>query len=225
MDGNGRWAEKRGLPRSAGHRAGMRAVREVVEGAVEAGIEVLTLYAFSTENWKRPKSEIAALMGVLQAYADKERRSLADAGVEVRVLGEIERLDALSRMATKRIEDATRGGSQLRLNLMISYGAREEIARAARRLAARVEAGRLRPQAIDPSVFQEELFTRSLPDPDLLIRTSGEYRISNFMLWQLAYTELYVTSVHWPDFTREDLFGALLDYQRRERRFGRVTTA
>lgn len=225
MDGNGRWAEKRGLPRSAGHRAGMRAVREVVEGAVDAGIEVLTLYAFSTENWKRPKSEIAALMGVLQAYADKERRSLADAGVEVRVLGEIERLDALSRVAIRRIEDATRDGSQLRLNLMISYGAREEIARAARRLAARVEAGRLRPQAIDPAVFEEELFTRSLPDPDLLIRTSGEYRISNFMLWQLAYTELYVTSVHWPDFTREDLFGALLDYQRRERRFGRVTTA
>lgn len=225
MDGNGRWAEKRGLPRSAGHRAGMRAVREVVEGAVDAGIEVLTLYAFSTENWKRPKSEIAALMGVLQVYADKERRSLADAGVEVRVLGEIERLDALSRVAIRRIEDATRGGSQLRLNLMISYGAREEIARAARRLAARVEAGRLRPQAIDPAVFEEELFTRSLPDPDLLIRTSGEYRISNFMLWQLAYTELYVTSVHWPDFTREDLFGALLDYQRRERRFGRVTTA
>lgn len=225
MDGNGRWAKQQGLPRSAGHRAGMRAVREVVEGAVAAGVDVLTLYAFSTENWKRPKSEIAALMGVLQAYADKERRSLADAGVEVRVLGEIERLDPLSRAAVRRIQDGTRGGRKLRLNLMISYGGREEIARAARRIATRVEAGQLRPDAVDAAVFADELFTRSLPDPDLLIRTSGEYRISNFMLWQLAYTELYVTSVHWPDFTREDLFAAILDYQRRERRFGRVTTA
>ena len=203
----------------------MRAVREVVEGAVAAGVEVLTLYAFSTENWKRPKREIAALMGVLQVYADKERRSLAKAGVEVRVLGETERLDPLSRAATRRIQDGTRGGRKLRLNLMISYGGREEIVRAARRLAARVEAGGLRPDAVDAAAFADELFTRSLPDPDLLIRTSGEYRISNFMLWQMAYTELYVTSVHWPDFTCEDLFAAIVDYQRRERRFGRVTTA
>ena len=225
MDGNGRWAEKRGLPRSAGHREGMAAVREVVDGAVAAGVEVLTLYAFSTENWKRPKSEIAALMGMLQLYADKERGSLTDAGVEVRVLGEVARLDALSRAAVGRIEGATRGGPRLRLNLMISYGGREEIVRATRELATRVQAGRLRPEAIDAAVFGTALFTASLPDPDLLIRTSGEYRISNFMLWQLAYTELYVTDVHWPDFTREDLFGAIRDYQRRERRFGQVTNA
>ena len=225
MDGNGRWAEARGLPRHAGHKEGMKAVRESVKAALATGVEILTLYAFSTENWKRPKNEIAALMSVLQVYVEKERHALAEKGVEVRVLGETERLNSLSRRAVRRIEEATRGGRKLRLNLMISYGGREEIVRAARNLAAEAQAGRLAPDAIDSSRFGAALFTQGLPDPDLLIRTSGEFRISNFMLWQVAYTELYITPVYWPDFTQEDFVDAVLDYQRRERRFGTVTTA
>lgn len=225
MDGNGRWAEARGLPRHAGHREGMKAVRESVKASLATGVEILTLYAFSTENWKRPKNEIAALMGVLQVYVERERHALAERGVEVRVLGETERLNALARGAVRRIEETTRGGRELRLNLMISYGGREEIVRAARNLAAEAQAGRLAPDAIDASRFGAALFTRDLPDPDLLIRTSGELRISNFMLWQVAYTELYITPVYWPDFTQDDFADAVLDYQRRERRFGAVTTA
>ncbi len=224
MDGNGRWAGRRGLPRHAGHWEGMKAVRESVEGACAAGVGILTLFAFSTENWKRPRSEIDALMRLLCDYAESEHEELAGQGVEVRVLGEVVRLDAAAREAVRLIEDATRGGPALRLNLMISYGGREEIVRAARRLAHQARAGRLDPGAIDANAVEGMLFTRGLPDPDLLIRTSGERRISNFLLWQLAYTEFYVSSVLWPDFTREDLFAAILDYQRRERRFGVVNT-
>ncbi len=224
MDGNGRWAREKGLPRHNGHREGMKAVREAVEGACASGVQILTLFAFSTENWKRPRAEIDALMGVLQTYAEKERRNLAGEGVEVRILGEVERLDAPSREAVRRIEETTRGGDALRLNLMVSYGGREELVAAARKLAAGAQAGLLDPKSIDSKSLEGALYTRGLPDPDLLIRTSGEFRLSNFMLWQLAYTELYIASVFWPDFTREDLFAAILDYQRRERRFGRVTT-
>ena len=224
MDGNGRWARQRGLPRHAGHWEGMKAVREAAEGARASGVEILTLFAFSTENWKRPKAEIEALMGVLQSYAESERRMLAREGVEVRVLGEVERLDPPSREAVRSIEETTRGGRALRLNLMVSYGAREEIARAARELAVQAKAGLLDPESIDVESVERALFTKGLPDPDLVIRTSGEYRISNFMLWQVAYSELYIASVYWPDFTKEDLFAAILDYQRRERRFGRVTS-
>ena len=225
MDGNGRWAQERGLPRTAGHRNGMEAVREAVAGCVDAGVRILTLYAFSTDNWDRPKAEVAALMSVLQIYARQERRALAEQGVEVRVLGETERLDAVSRSAVKRIEATTKGGNALRLNLMISYGGREEIVRAARILAGRVAAGALDCREIDAAHFASSLWTRGIPDPDLLIRTSGEQRISNFMLWQVAYTEMHVVEAFWPDFTREHLFGAILDFQRRERRFGRVPTA
>ncbi|MCY4399483.1 MAG: polyprenyl diphosphate synthase [Gemmatimonadetes bacterium] len=224
MDGNGRWARDRGLPRHAGHREGMKAVREAVEGACASGVQILTLFAFSTENWKRPRSEIDALMGVLQTYAEKERLKLAGEGVEVRILGEVERLDAPSLEAVRRIEETTRGGTALRLNLMVSYGGREELVAAARKLAAQAQAGQLDSRSIDSKSLERFLYTSGQRDPDLLIRTSGEFRISNFMLWQLAYTELYITSVLWPDFTREDLFAAILDYQRRERRFGRVTT-
>ena len=224
MDGNGRWAQQRGLPRHAGHRAGMKSVRETIEGAVEAGVRILTLFAFSTENWQRPPSEISALMGLLQLYAHKEKAELRRQGVEVHVLGELERMDASTRKAVRTIVEGTRGGESLRLNLMISYSGREEILRSARILAERAAAGELDPEEIDEELFADTLFTRGLPDPDLLIRTSGEYRVSNFMLWQLAYTELHITPVLWPDFTREDLFAAVLDYQRRERRFGRVTT-
>ena len=222
MDGNGRWARQRGLPRQAGHGEGMKAVRETIHGAREAGVRILTLYAFSTENWSRPRLEVKALIGLLQYYADRERHSLAEAGVEVNVVGEIERFDRLCRGALDRLVETTRGGCELRLNLMISYGAREEIVRAARDLAQRVNAGLLDPDSIDQKAFRNALLTRDLPDPDLLIRTSGEFRISNFMLWQLAYTELYIASVYWPDFTRTHFFQAILDYQRRERRYGRV---
>lgn len=222
MDGNGRWASERGLPRHLGHREGMKAVRETIEGAIEAGIEVLTLFAFSTENWSRPAREVTALMGLLQLYARKEKAELVRQGVEVHVLGDLDRVDDATRDAVDEIMGGTRGGTRLRLNLMISYGGREELLRAARLLSERVRRGEIRPEDIDADALESCLFTTGLPSPDLLIRTSGEHRISNFMLWQLAYTELHVTPVLWPDFDREQLFDAVLDYQRRERRFGRV---
>jgi undecaprenyl diphosphate synthase len=223
MDGNGRWARQRGLPRHMGHREGMKAVREAIEGAVEAGVEILTLFAFSTENWQRPAKEVSALMALLQLYARKELQELRQRGVEVHVLGELDRVDDATRKAIDTIVEGTRGGDALRLNLMISYGGREEIVRAARELARRVADGELAPDDIDEEALQSGLFTRGVPDPDLLIRTSGEYRISNFLLWQLAYTELHISPVLWPDFNRETLFEAVADYQRRERRFGRVS--
>ena len=223
MDGNGRWARQRGLPRHLGHREGMKAVRETVGAAVDVGIRILTLFAFSTENWNRPEREVSALMGLLQRYALKERDELSGRGVEVHVLGELDRVDESTRRAVETIVEGTRGGHAMRLNLMISYGGREELIRSARLLSERVRRGELDPEDIDERELEGSLFTRELPSPDLLIRTSGEYRISNFMLWQLAYTELHFTPAMWPDFGREDLFAAVLDYQRRERRFGRVT--
>lgn len=225
MDGNGRWAADRGLPRYAGHREGMKAVREVIEGCVEVGVEILTLFAFSTENWQRPEEEILALMTLLQLYADQEKDELRERGVEVHVLGDLSRMDAPSRDAIEKIQEATRGGSAMRLNLMVSYSGRADILRAARRLAGRVQRGELETTDIDEAGISAELFTGDIPDPDLLIRTSGEFRISNFMLWQLAYTEIYITPVLWPDFTREDLFEAVGEYQHRERRFGRVSSS
>jgi undecaprenyl diphosphate synthase len=222
MDGNGRWAAERGLPRHLGHREGMKAVREAISGAVDAGIGILTLFAFSTENWNRPRQEVSALMRLLEHYARKERDELVRQGVEVHVLGELDRVDDVTRRAVDSIVSETKGGTALRLNLMISYGGREELIRSARILAERVRSGELSPENIDEDALEDTLFTRQLPPPDLLIRTSGEYRISNFMLWQLAYTELHITPVLWPDFGREHLYEAILDYQRRDRRFGRV---
>jgi undecaprenyl diphosphate synthase len=222
MDGNGRWARARGLPRYRGHKAGARSVREVIEGAVEAGIPILTLFAFSQENWQRPAREVSALMKLLQQYVKRERDELREQGVRVRVYGDLERMEPGPRAAIAEIEAATRDGGRLRLNLMISYSGRMEIVRAARDLAAEVAAGRLSAADIDEAVFAARLYTTTLPDPDLLIRTSGEQRISNFMLWQLAYTELLITPTLWPDFTRQHLFEAVLEYQKRERRFGRI---
>ncbi len=225
MDGNGRWAKQRSLPRVAGHKEGMKAVRRAIEGSIHAGIEILTLFAFSTENWQRPRREITALMGLLRLYATQERAELKGQGVEVHVLGNVDALDESTRGAVEEIVSETAGGMNLRLNLMISYSGREEILRACRHMAERAAAGELDPREIDEESFGDSLFTRGLPDPDLLIRTSGELRISNFMLWQLAYTELHVTPVLWPDFSRVDLFRALSDYQERDRRFGRVTVS
>jgi len=223
MDGNGRWARQRGLPRHAGHREGMKSVREALEGSIEVGIEVLTLFAFSTENWNRPPREISALMGLLELYARKEKAELVSQGVQVHVLGELDRLSTRTRRAVNGIMDGTAGGKKLRLNLMISYSGRREILQAVRSLARDVAEGTRDPEDIDDDTFQAVLFTQDLPDPDLLVRTSGEFRISNFMLWQLAYTEIHITPVLWPDFTRRDLYAAVLEYQKRDRRFGRVT--
>ncbi|MCI0435074.1 MAG: polyprenyl diphosphate synthase [Gemmatimonadetes bacterium] len=225
MDGNGRWASARGLPRFRGHTAGMRSVREVVEGAIQAGVSWLTLFAFSQENWNRPAREIGALMRLLDRYVTRERDELIRQGVRVRVFGDLEPLDARRRRAIEDIEQATREGKTLALQLMLSYGSRAEIVRATRRLAEKVGRGFIAVGEIDEAAFEAELFTAGVPDPDLLIRTSGEQRISNFLLWQVAYTELYVTPVLWPDFDRAQLFTAILDYQRRERRFGRVPSS
>src|SRR4051812_23151818 len=186
MDGNGRWAKGRGLPRFRGHVAGMASVRDVIEGAIEAKIQVLTLYTFSQENWNRPPAEVSALMRLLQTYIKREYAELKQQGVEVRVFGDIERIKGGARKAIDMIESETRGGTEMKLNLMVSYGSRAEILRATQRVAERVRRGEITPEQIDDATFESELYTAGFPDPDLLIRTSGEMRISNFMLWQIA---------------------------------------
>jgi undecaprenyl diphosphate synthase len=222
MDGNGRWARERRMPRPFGHRSGMRSVREVVEGAVEAGVEFLSLFAFSQENWQRPPTEITALMSLLEEYVAREADELHERGVRVRALGALERLTPDASAAVDRVVRQTAGNDRLTLNLFISYSARAELVRAARLLAVEAAAGRIDPATIDEAEFSARLYTADCPDPDLLIRTSGEQRLSNFLLWQLAYAELYLSPVLWPDFTRTELFGAIRDFQLRERRFGRV---
>jgi undecaprenyl diphosphate synthase len=200
-------------------------VREAVEASLQAGVEVLTLFAFSTENWDRPATEIGALMNLLRLYAVKERRGLRDQGVEVHVLGELDRLDHETRSAVDAICTGTVGGRALRLNLMISYSGRAELLRAVRAIARDAAAGALDPDGVDEAEVERRLFTAGLPDPDLLIRTSGEQRLSNFLLWQLAYTEIHTSPVLWPDFTREHFARALEDYAGRQRRFGRVSAS
>jgi undecaprenyl diphosphate synthase len=223
MDGNGRWARERLLPRPLGHRSGMKAVREVVEGAVEVGVEYLSLYAFSLENWQRPSTEVSALMSLLEEYIAREVDELRSRGVRVRVLGDLERLTPAAAAAVQRVIAETAHNDRMTLNLFISYGGRAELVRAVRLIARDVADGRVQPDAIDEEEVRSRLFTADCPDPDLLIRTSGEQRISNFLLWQLAYTELFISQVLWPDFGRRDLYEAIVDYQSRERRFGRVT--
>ena len=223
MDGNGRWARERHLPRALGHRSGMKAVRETVEGSIQAGLDILSLFAFSQENWQRPMTEVSALMSLLEEYIEREKAELIANGVRVRVLGDLERLSPTAREAVAGVVDATAHNDRLTVQLFISYGARAELVRAARLLAEAAVDGRLDPAEIDEETFRAHLYTNGSPDPDLLIRTSGEQRISNFLLWQLAYTELHIIPVMWPDFTRRDLFAAILEYQSRERRFGKVT--
>jgi len=222
MDGNGRWARERRMPRPFGHRSGMKSVREVVEGGVEVGLEVLSLFAFSQENWQRPPTEITALMSLLEEYIAREADELHQRGVRVRALGALERLTPDASTAVERVVAQTAGNDRMILNLFISYGARAELARAARLLAQDAAAGRIDATSIDETAFAGRLYTAECPDPDLLIRTSGEQRLSNFLLWQLAYSELYMSPVLWPDFTRGDLYEAIRDFQLRERRFGRV---
>ena len=223
MDGNGRWARERLMPRTFGHRNGMKAVRAVVEGCLESGVEWLSLFAFSQENWQRPAIEVSALMSLLEEYIAREVDELRDQGVRVRVLGDLDRLSPPAAAAVHRIMRETEGGTKLGLNLFISYGGRAELVRAARLLAEDVRAGRLSAEQIDEDTFSARLFTNMCPDPDLLIRTSGEQRLSNFLLWQVAYAELYISSVLWPDFGRVALFEAIVDFQRRDRRYGRVS--
>ena len=223
MDGNGRWARERHMPRPFGHRSGMKAVRSVVEGCLEAGVEWLSLFAFSQENWQRPETEVSALVSLLEEYIAREAAELRQQSVRVRVHGELERLSAPAAAAVQRIMRDTEGGQKLVLNLFISYGGRAELVRAARLLAEDVQAGLMTPESIDEAAFRARLFTADCPDPDLLIRTSGEQRLSNFLLWQVAYAELYISSVLWPDFGRAALYEAILDFQGRDRRFGRVT--
>jgi undecaprenyl diphosphate synthase len=223
MDGNGRWARERMLPRPVGHRNGMKSVRAVVEGSIEAGLEVLSLFAFSKENWQRPAIEVSALMSLLEEYIQREADELEQQGVQVRFLGELDRLKGAAAAAVDRIMAQTAHCKKLRLNLFVSYGSRAEILAAVQGIVRDVQAGTLDPSKVDEAAFSERMLTAGCPDPDLLIRTSGEKRISNFMLWQIAYTELFISPVLWPDFGRSELFEAILDYQRRDRRFGRVT--
>jgi undecaprenyl diphosphate synthase len=223
MDGNGRWARERHMPRPFGHRSGMKAVRAVVEGCLNAGVEWLSLFAFSQENWQRPETEVSALMSLLEEYIAREVDELRQQGVRVRVFGDLDRLSPAAAAAVERVMRDTAGGDKLGLNLFISYGGRAELVRAARMLAEDVRAGRLEPSAIDESEIRSRLYTAECPDPDMLIRTSGEQRLSNFLLWQVAYAELYIASAFWPDFGRAALYEAILDFQRRDRRFGRVS--
>ena len=218
MDGNGRWAKARGVPRLMGHRAGRESVREAVKGCVALGIDVLTLYTFSTENWNRPRSEIKALMGILRQTLRSERRELRENNVRLAVIGRPGDLPAEVVAAIEETQRYLAGCDGLRLNLALSYSGRAEIVDAVRRLIAEGPGH----APLEEASFERYLYTAGLPDPDLLIRTSGEMRLSNFMLWQLAYTELWITDTLWPDFRRRHLFQAVADFQGRERRFGRV---
>lgn len=223
MDGNGRWAKKRGLPRTIGHRQGVKAVKKVVRIAGEIGIKYLTLYTFSTENWKRPKQEISAIMRLLEETTREELSELLENNVRLIATGDIEKLPQTRRDVLVDAIEKTTKNTGLVLNLALNYSGRSEIIEAVREIAREVAAGRIEPETIDDQLFVRYLQTNGLPDPDLLIRTSGEMRISNFLLWQTSYTELYVTDVLWPDFTEDDFLRAILNFQNRERRFGKVS--
>jgi undecaprenyl diphosphate synthase len=220
MDGNGRWAQKKGMLRVMGHRQGVRTVKEIVRAAPEVGVKILTLYAFSTENWKRPALEVQALMSLLKTYLQSELAELAANDVSLRCLGEKRKLPQDVQVLLEEVMAATADNSRLVLNLALNYGGRNEIVRAARNLARRAKAGQLDPEEISEEIFGGCLDTAGLPDPDLVIRTGGESRLSNFLLWQASYAELYVTDILWPDFTGKDLRQAVEYYQNRQRRFG-----
>jgi undecaprenyl diphosphate synthase len=222
MDGNGRWAKMRGLPRTAGHKRGAEAVRNAVTAATKLGISYLTLFGFSSENWKRPEGEVRALMGLLRLYLRNEVAELHKNNVRLRVLGDLGRLEPDITALIEQAESKTAGNKGLTLILALSYGGRQELVAAARALAADARHGKIDPAAIDEDAFAAKLFTAGIPDPDLLIRTSGERRISNFLLWQCAYAEMLFLDVLWPDFTEEDLEHAVRDFMCRDRRYGAV---
>lgn len=222
MDGNGRWAQMRGLPRQEGHRRGLEALRRTVRNASDLGISVLTLYSFSTENWRRPHAEVSFLMGLLKHFVEKDLAELSAANVQVRIIGSRQDLASDLRRLVEHAEARTRGNTGLILAIAFNYGSRDEIVRAARQLAADAAAGRIDPAAIDEAALAARLDTHDLPDPELVIRTSGETRISNFLLWQAAYAEFVFTPVMWPDFDRAAFEDALAQYRQRERRFGGI---
>jgi undecaprenyl diphosphate synthase len=225
MDGNGRWAKQRGKPRTFGHSAGVEALRRTVEAAGELGIPFITVFGFSTENWRRPKDEVAALFELLRVYVGRDLDRLVRDGVRVRIVGAREGLESDIIGIIERAESRTAQNSKLNLTIAFNYGAQDEIVRAARRVAEDVAAGRLRPEDVTMETFSKRLDTAGLPNLDVLVRTSGERRLSNFMLWQAAYAELVFVDTLWPDFDGRALEGAILDYRRRERRFGGVTRA
>ena len=222
MDGNGRWARMRGLPRIAGHREGIKSVREIVTFCREVGIEVLTIYAFSAENWKRPELEVKALMMFLEEYLQRELKTLMDNNIRFMTIGQTDKLPGSVKKWIEKVEKKTEHNTSMILNIALSYGGRTEIIDAILRIMNDITNGAIKPENIDSKLFSNYLYTKGLPDPDLMIRTSGETRISNFLLWQIAYAELYFTKTLWPDFRRHDLLLAILDYQHRERRFGMI---
>jgi len=222
MDGNGRWARRRGLPRVAGHRIGVKTVKEIVKACTNLGIKALTLYAFSVENWKRPKTEVKVLMGLLDVYCRREIPDLNKNNIRFNIIGRIEQLPASVQKGLKVAMDATRDNTGLILTLALNYGGRAEIIDAVKSVLQDVKNGRVKAGEIDEDLFSNYLYTKDLPELDLLIRTSNEMRISNFLLWQISYSELYITETLWPDFKKKNLEKAIEDYQKRDRRFGDI---
>ena len=223
MDGNGRWAKKKGLLRALGHEEGTKAVRDVVEGCAEIGVENLTLYAFSTENWNRPKLEVDILMRLLVTSLRKEIKTLTQNDIRLNAIGNLYNLPKKAQKELNEVIGKTKNNKRMTLTLALSYGSREELIHVVKDISQKVKNDEISLEAIDESIINQHLYTRNLPDVDLLIRTSGEQRISNFLLWQIAYAELYFTNVLWPDFRRENLFEAIFNYQTRERRFGKTS--
>lgn len=222
MDGNGRWAKKRNLPRTMGHKAGVETIREIVKTCSKIGIKYLTLYAFSTENWKRPQDEVNTLMNLLVEYLRKEVEELDKNNVIINWIGDISKLPLICQEELKRAKEKTKDNNGLTLTLALNYGGRDEIKRAIIKIAKDVNAGKLDVDSIDENTISGYLDTANIPDPDLLIRPSGELRISNFLLWQIAYSELWFSDIYWPDFSSKHLLEAIKDYQKRERRFGSI---
>ncbi|GAA3602090.1 isoprenyl transferase [Flavivirga amylovorans] len=223
MDGNGRWAKQKGMIRAFGHENGTKAVRQTVEACAELGIKNLTLYAFSTENWKRPKLEVQTLMKLLVSSLKKEIKTLQDNNIKLSAIGNLNTLPKKVHKELHDVIDSTKENERMTLTLALSYGSREEIQNTVKEISIKVKNNIISPDNIDESIINEHLYTHDLPDVDLLIRTSGEQRISNFLLWQIAYAELYFTNVLWPDFTKEHLYEAIIEYQKRERRFGKTS--
>jgi undecaprenyl diphosphate synthase len=223
MDGNGRWAKTKGKPRVFGHKSGVTAVREVSEGAAELGIKHLTLYAFSTENWNRPVTEVTALMTLLVETIKREVKTLNENNIKLNAIGDLEKLPAKSYTALMKAIEDTKDNTRMTLHLALNYSSRWEIVNAVRNMGKDIYQGSINPDSIDESLFTSYLSTKDIPDPELLIRTSGEYRISNYLLWQIAYAELYFTDIYWPDFRKQDLCEAIINFQNRERRFGKIS--
>ncbi len=223
MDGNGRWAKKQGMARAFGHENGAKAVRQVVEGCAELGVENLTLYAFSTENWNRPKLEVQTLMRLLISSLKKEIKTLQDNHIKLCTIGNLSTLPSKVHKELVDVMEKTKLNTRMTLTIALSYGSREELVSVIKEISIKVKNNIISPENIDESIINEHLYTRNLPDVDLLVRTSGEQRISNFLLWQIAYAELYFTNTLWPDFSKEDLYYAIIEYQKRERRFGKTS--